>query len=256
MPEPDIWVVIPAFNESRWIEPTLAALAAQDATTPFAVLVVDNNSSDDTAEVVTRAMEEHPGLDLRIISEIEKGTGAACDTGMRHAIANGATYLLRTDADSIPAVDWVRTMHACLDDEGLDLVGGRVAPRRDDGTAFFGASLIGMLSVWSMRYLGRFNPINRGDKFLGPWTMIPGFNLGLTATAYEASGGFPRSRIDDTHEDWEITNRVREVSERVRYRRAPLVRYSNRRAQRHGVVNVIRWYLRHDGPVLTHVDVR
>ena len=113
-----------------------------------------------------------------------------------------------------------------------------------------------MLSVWAMRYLGRFNPINRGTKFLGPWTMVPGFNLGLTAAAYEASGGFPRSRIDDTHEDWEITNRVREVSERVRYRRAPLVRYSNRRAKRHGIVNVLRWYVRHDGPVLAQVDVR
>ena len=103
MPEqPDIWVVIPAFNKSHWIEPTLAALADQDVTEPFAVLVVDNASSDDTSEVVRAAMRAYPELDLRLLEELEKGTGAACDTGMRHAIANGAAFLLRTDAELDP----------------------------------------------------------------------------------------------------------------------------------------------------------
>ncbi len=252
----DAWVVIPAYNEERWIRATLEALAAQDAVEPFTVLVVDNASTDSTRDVVEQAARELTGLDLRILDEQEKGTGAACDTGARHAIANGARYVLRTDADSLPAPDWVRRMRSCLHDEGLDLVGGRIAPRTDDGTSPPGAAVVSAVAAWLMRSTGRFNPINRGPQFRCAFTMVPGFNLGIRAEAYEASGGFPRSKIEDEHEDWTLTNRVREVSSRVRYRRAPLVRYSNRKVAVHGILGVLRWYVRHDGPVATQVDCR
>lgn len=86
--------------------------------------------------------------------------------------------------------------------------------------------------------------------------MVAGFDLGIRTETWEASGGFPRSKIEDEHEDWTLTNRVREVSSRVRYRRAPLVRYSNRKVAVHGILGVLRWYVRHDGPVATQVDCR
>ncbi|MCW2927584.1 MAG: gtuS22 [Thermoleophilia bacterium] len=252
----DTWVVIPAFNEADWIRATLDALAAQVVDAPFVVLVVDNASTDGTAGVVRALAAEHATLDLRVLHEAEKGTGAACDSGARHAIEHGATYVLRTDADALPAPDWVRRMRSCLHDEGLDLVGGRVSPRTDDGTSPRGAGIISAIAAWAMRQGGRLNPVNRGPQFQCAFTMVAGFNLGIRASTYLAAGGFPRTRIEDAHEDWELTNRVREVSPRVRYRRGPLVRFSNRRVARHGVRNVLRWYTRHDGPVLEQVDVR
>lgn len=256
MDRADAWVVIPAYDEARWIRATLDALAQQDATFPFTVLVVDNGSSDGTRDVVLEAAKELPSLDLQLLDEPEKGTGAACDSGVRHAIANGATYVLRTDADALPAPDWVRRMRACLHDEGLDLVGGRISPRTDDGTSPRGAAFISAIAAFLMRSLGRFNRINRGPQFLCAFTMIAGFNLGIRAEVYEQSGGFPRSKIEDEHEDWTLTNRVREVSSKVRYRRGPLVRYSNRKVAAHGIRNVLRWYINHDGPVRARVDVR
>ena len=42
----------------------------------------------------------------RIDHEPRKGTGAAADTGVRHAIAHGATHVLRTDADTLPVPGW------------------------------------------------------------------------------------------------------------------------------------------------------
>ncbi|MCW2925275.1 MAG: glycosyl transferase [Thermoleophilia bacterium] len=257
MPAPtDLWVVIPAYNEERWIETTLGALTSQRSGKPFTVLVVDNASTDDTARLVTDWAAAHPDLDLRLLAEPEKGTGAASDSGFRHAIEHGAAFILRTDADSIPAPDWVACMRRALDGEGIDLVGGRVLPRSDDGTSPRGAVVISAIVAWLMRHTGRFNRINRGPQFQCTYTLVPGFNLGMRAEAYLASGGFPRTRIEDAHEDWELTNRVRTVSSRVRYRSGPLVRYSNRRVARHGVRNVIRWYTRHDGPVVDQVDVR
>ena len=42
-------VVIPAFNEQAYLGACLASLAAQDYPGAFEVIVVDNNSTDDTA---------------------------------------------------------------------------------------------------------------------------------------------------------------------------------------------------------------
>jgi len=251
-----LWVVIPAFNEERWLEPTLAALAKQREAGRFTVLVVDNASTDSTAAVVEAAMGRHPELDLRLLLETEKGTGSACDTGFRHAIEHGAQFVLRTDADSLPDRGWVAAMRHALEAESLDLVGGRILPRTDDGTSPRGALAISALIAWCMRCLGRFNPVNRGPEFRCAYTLVPGFNLGVRAAAYLDAGGFPRSRIDDVHEDWEFTNRVRRISNRVEYRRCALVRYSNRRVARHGMVAVLRWYVTHGGKVATQIDVR
>jgi hypothetical protein len=62
-------------------------------------VVVDNASTDGTTEVVGTFAAEHPGFDLRVIHESEKGTGAASDTGMRYAIDQGATLPARTWLD-------------------------------------------------------------------------------------------------------------------------------------------------------------
>ena len=95
--------------------------------------VVDNGSTDGTPDVVRSAAGafRDGGIGLRLVTEPERGTGAASDTGMRVAIAGGASYLLRTDADSIPRGDWAARMRARLAG-GLDLVAGRIVARDDD----------------------------------------------------------------------------------------------------------------------------
>jgi glycosyltransferase involved in cell wall biosynthesis len=251
----DLWIVIPAYNEAEWIGSTIDALAAQEGVAPT-VLIVDNASTDDTAAVAKAAGLRHEGLDLRVIREDEKGTGAACDTGFRHAIEHGAQYVLRTDADCVPAPTWAARMHAALDG-GLDLVGGNYRARTDDGTAPFGASVIIPLVYGLVRFVGRIRPDNnrKGEGYRAPFILAPGGNMGIRAATYEACGGFPRTRIEDAHEDKEIVNRVRKVSEKLGYRRDAVVRFSNRRAHRNGIVNNLRWYLNHGGGSEV-VDVR
>ena len=90
------WVVIPAFDEVRSIEATLAAIEAQTLR-PLVVCVVDNASRDGTPDVVRAwargGAVRGPGLGVRLVHEPEKGTGAAADTGMRLAISAGASNL-------------------------------------------------------------------------------------------------------------------------------------------------------------------
>ncbi|EQD46200.1 Glycosyl transferase, family 2 domain protein, partial [mine drainage metagenome] len=48
---PRFSVVIPAYNEANYIGATLASLARQDFPGAVEVIVVDNNCTDDTAEI-------------------------------------------------------------------------------------------------------------------------------------------------------------------------------------------------------------
>ncbi|MFJ2271582.1 glycosyltransferase family 2 protein [Streptomyces sp. NPDC087849] len=96
-----LWIVVPAYNEEAGIRATLTALASQ-TDTGFALAVVDNASTDATANIVRRFAATAP-FPVHLVHEEERGTGAAADTGFRYAVAHGAELLVRTDADCLPA---------------------------------------------------------------------------------------------------------------------------------------------------------
>ncbi|MBV9456005.1 MAG: glycosyltransferase family 2 protein [Bradyrhizobium sp.] len=85
----DVWVVIAAYNEARAIALVLAGLAGL----PYRLLVVDDGSTDGTADVAGRAGVEvlrHP---------INLGQGAALQTGIDYALLRGASHVVTFDAD-------------------------------------------------------------------------------------------------------------------------------------------------------------
>ena len=96
----------------------------------FTLVVVDNASTDGTRAAVERACAA-AGLAVEVIDEPRKGTGAAADTGVRHAIAHGATHVLRTDADTLPAPGWTAAARRAFAG-GADLVTGPMRARSDE----------------------------------------------------------------------------------------------------------------------------
>ncbi|HKO89980.1 MAG TPA: glycosyltransferase family A protein, partial [Polyangiaceae bacterium] len=50
----DFSVVIPAYNEADYLEPTLRSVREQDYKGKVELIVVDNNSSDDTSKIARR----------------------------------------------------------------------------------------------------------------------------------------------------------------------------------------------------------
>lgn len=236
-------VVVPARDEARGIRATLAALRDQQDT-DFDLVVVDNDSSDGTADVVRAAAEEWGANRWRVVHETQKGTGAAADTGMRAAIAAGATHLARTDADCLPTPDWTRRVRAAFA-AGHDLVAGRIVARTDDRpvSRVQQAVLSGAVSVASA--FGRFRPGNQDPAYLGPYVMAPGCNMAITAELYERAGGFPRTAIEDLHEDRALVNAVRQLTTRYGAHPEVLVRASARRAHAWGLVRTLGWYADH-----------
>jgi glycosyltransferase involved in cell wall biosynthesis len=242
----NLWVIVPAFDEAAGIGATLDALAAQ-TDRDFRLVVVDNASTDGTADVV----RAHP-IPAEIVDEPQRGTGAAADTGMRHAIARGATHLARTDADCLPAPDWTARVRAAFAE--VDLVAGRLLPRTDEGVpAWQRGVLVGAVAVAAT--FGRFRPGNRVPGALGPYVMSAGCNMAVTAELYEAAGGFPRTRIQDVHEDRALVNAVRPLTARYGYRRDVVVRGSSRRVRAWGLVRTLGWYADHRYRP-EHVDIR
>jgi glycosyltransferase involved in cell wall biosynthesis len=247
-----IAVVVPAHDEAAGIGATLDALAAQ-TDRDFDLWVVDNASSDGTAAVVRAACAAR-GLAVTVVDEPEKGTGSASDTGIRHAIAAGATHVLRTDADTLPDPGWVAAGRRAFA-TGADLVTGPMRARTDEVPLkrWERAALPGIVGFCQL--FGRFRPSNRGRDFRGPYLMSPGCNLGVSAAAYVRAGGFPRTAIEDVHEDRELVNRVRRVSRRVEFVPQLVVHASIRRLRAYGLGNTLRWYLDH-GYRPSVVDVR
>lgn len=239
----DLWVVIPAYNEERSIGATLRRLTEQtDA--DFTPVVVDNGSTDGTAALVRAFAAEHPKLDLRLIGEAVKGTGAAADTGIRHAIAAGATHLARTDADCLPHPGWIAAVKGAFDG-GLEMVSGPLRPRTDEFR----------LKLWERRLLpavislaalaGRFRRGNQDPGYLGPYVMMPGCNLAISARLYERAGGFPRTKIEEVHEDRALVNRVRLLTTAYGLRKDVIVYGSVRRLRAYGLVGTLAWYADH-----------
>ncbi|MFD7845425.1 glycosyltransferase [Nocardia sp. NPDC059764] len=238
----DLWVIVPAYNEEHGITATLAALAGQ-RDRDFTVLVVDNNSTDATVKVVRDFALAHPEPRIAIVTEERKGTGAAADTGMRHAIAAGATRLARTDADCLPAPDWTARIRAAFD-SGLRLVSGQLIPRTDEGVSLLDRTVIRVALELATQF-GKLRPGNQDPRYLGPYVMTPGCNMAITAELYEAAGGFPRTAIEELHEDRALVNAVRTLTTDYGLRRDVRVYGSNRRVKAWGVRKTLAWYADH-----------
>jgi glycosyltransferase involved in cell wall biosynthesis len=245
-------------NEAGGVTTTLEALAAQ-RDQDFDVVFVDNGSVDATVAIVEEFAASRGLRRWRVIHEPVKGTGAAADTGMRAAIAAGAELLARTDADCVPRADWTAAIRRSLTARaegglGLQLVGGELVPRRDEGLGWPSrAALRG--AVHLAEAFGRVRAGNKSPEYLGPYMMAAGCNVGITAELYIAAGGFPRTKIEDLHEDRALVNAVRRLTRAYARRGDVVVHGSSRRVQAWGLKNTLLWYKDHAYRP-EHVDIR
>lgn len=99
---PRFSVVIPAYNEAGYLEATLESLRRQDFAGSYEVIVVDNNSSDDTAVVAER-------LGATVLREPRPGV---CWARQRGTLVARGEIVVSTDADTVHPRDWLTRLDA------------------------------------------------------------------------------------------------------------------------------------------------
>ena len=126
VPAPCIGVVLVTYNNSATIQPALAALA-RGSRQRLEVVVVDNNSADDTVRVIK---EDFPEVHL-VASTVNQGFAAGSNLGADRLLEAGVLLFLNPDTIVDPgAID--RAVGHLLADESIGIVGGRT--RYGDGT--------------------------------------------------------------------------------------------------------------------------
>ena len=117
-------IVIATHNRAADLRGTLASLATLQTPHAWEVIVVDNNSTDDTPSVVQELAPAYP-VPLRYTFESVPGRSAALNTGI--ALAQGE-IIVTTDDDVRVQPDWLENARQALSRLGCDYIGGRVHP--------------------------------------------------------------------------------------------------------------------------------
>jgi glycosyltransferase involved in cell wall biosynthesis len=154
-------IVFPALNEAAAIGPCVeqAREALARSGLPGEVVVVDNASTDQTAEIARRS-------GARVVTERRRGYGAACLCGL---MAARGEFVVLLDADATYPVEMVREFVQAMRDGGADLV---------LGNRFGGLMERGSMPLLN-RYLG--NPLLSGMTRLLFRASLTDFLCGMRA---------------------------------------------------------------------------
>jgi glucosyl-dolichyl phosphate glucuronosyltransferase len=117
-------IIIPTYNRCTELRKTLLSVAGLSTNRSWEVIVVDNNSTDDTPELVREIASNFPG-ELKYVFEAEQGRCAAMNAGI---VASCGEILATVDDDMYVERDWLEQAEQALDRLACDYVGSRVLP--------------------------------------------------------------------------------------------------------------------------------
>lgn len=117
-------VVICTYNRAGNLPRCLNALAVQQGVEnrEWEVLVVDNNSSDSTPDMVAKLAHELP-IQIRYKREAEQGLNYARNTGIRESTGKYFSYV---DDDILVSKTWLASLFDAFENHDADAVGGRI----------------------------------------------------------------------------------------------------------------------------------
>ena len=111
------------YNRAERLPQLIAEMRAQTCPMPFEVLIVDNNSSDDTRAVVSQ-IAETPGTPVRYVLEPEQGIPHARNRAIAEAMESN--FLVFMDDDELPHPGLLEAAVQALTEEGARCAGGKV----------------------------------------------------------------------------------------------------------------------------------
>ena len=179
--QPEISVVICSYNRADYIIGAVESLYQQTiARERFEVFVVDNNSIDNTGDLVQDYMHHHPGYQLHYLTESRQGASFARNTGAAFA---SSPLLCFMDDDAIAEKDYLeRILDFFTGHEDAAGLGGRIIPKyipsEPRWMSHFVSSLVG-----NFDYSTELTPFKEGKYPLES-------NMIVRKADFDAIGGF------------------------------------------------------------------
>jgi len=122
--KPVLTVAICTYNRADRLPGLIRSLRNQEVDVAWEILVVDNNSTDNTSTVLAGLMSE-PGVSLRAVKETVQGIVHARNRAVAESLQ--CAYLLFMDDDEIPVSNgMLQAAVNALRDDGAVCVGGRI----------------------------------------------------------------------------------------------------------------------------------
>jgi cellulose synthase/poly-beta-1,6-N-acetylglucosamine synthase-like glycosyltransferase/spore germination protein YaaH/peptidoglycan/xylan/chitin deacetylase (PgdA/CDA1 family) len=197
--KPTVAVIVPAYNEEKVIIQTISSLLASDLP-GFEIVVVDDGSTDNTAQKVREAFEDEPRV--RLFVKPNGGKPEALNYGVRHT---DSEIVIALDADTVFAEDTISKLVRHFVDPKIGAVAGNAKV----------GNRINLLTRWqALEYITSQNLDRRAFNTLDCITVVPGAVGAWRRDLVLEAGGFTH---DTLAEDADLTMAIRKQGYRVAY---------------------------------------
>lgn len=197
-------VVIPCWNEADTIGAQLDRLAEQTWSEPWEIIIADNGSTDETAQIVRRFQESMENLRV-VDASARPGASYARNTGAAEARGE---FLVFCDADDEVQSGWLAAMGEALREH--DIVAGRL-----DTRVLNQAWLVPVRGDWQDERLIRFR------RYL---PLASSANLGVRRSLHQAVGGFDEDFLGAFH-DLDYSWRLQQAGAELHFEPRAVVAY-------------------------------
>jgi glycosyltransferase involved in cell wall biosynthesis len=216
----DITVIVCTYNRCQVLATCLRSLAASklSSAVEWEVLVIDNNSNDQTRDMAQEFCRQYPGR-FRYLFEPKPGKSYALNSGIRDA---SGKILAFTDDDLSVEVTWLANLTKPLLDPQYSGVGGRTLPKWKCTPPAW----LPLADLYALAPAAIFDPGGRSRELMeAPF----GNNMALRKELFEQHGGF-RTDLGPSPgglvcggEDTELGERLLAAGERFWYESSAVV---------------------------------
>lgn len=197
MTQPHASVVIPVKNGGAALHVQLSAMAAQQVSVPWELVVVDNGSTDGTQAAVADWIAAHPHVDARLVDgSARRGVAGARNLGASEAMGE---LLLYCDADDEADPLWAQTLIDAL--ATAPMVSGKLALERLNTPAL-------------LRQRANVLPANPGRAYGRGFAISA--NVAIRRSVFDEVGGCNEA-LQSCGEDVDLSWRVQALGHAIAY---------------------------------------
>lgn len=227
----NIAVIVPVYNEELIIEAFLQQFLQQDFPLQnFQLILVNNNSNDQTLKIIADFVKTQPSLDIQVVTEQTAGIPAARKRGYDVAAQGKCDIILSSDADTQIPNNTLSYVAQQFTEQQLDFfIGNQTFPLQTMLDLLLEApDLIEYdKSFYSLekqyfgpRFFGPYSALTRKFYLQLPYQLdnplIPYEDLLLSRTCYYCGGRYAKSELKVTTSDRRVRSNFKAWISRVR----------------------------------------